>query len=192
MEAVAKEFFDSKVTMVVLNQSEEDERTGKKEHVVFLVLQTNQANKTGDQDHSSYRGVSVDVCAWSVYIYIYTLYVTSAYWPTCALCDFPQEALLRTIVTSGNHTSQDSNAPLRDGRLESGNSLYLLEVRYTRSQSECRQRRGQENQHESNQETLNTRRCWNARHKVQRRTGTERGKHRLNTQVRRLMRDRWN
>ncbi|GAA6216177.1 guanylate cyclase soluble subunit beta-2-like [Lates japonicus] len=49
MEAVAREFFDSEVTMVVLNQSEEDERTGKKEHVVFLVKQTNQ-------DHSSYRG----------------------------------------------------------------------------------------------------------------------------------------
>ncbi|XP_044044048.1 guanylate cyclase soluble subunit beta-2-like [Siniperca chuatsi] len=56
MEAVAREFFDSKVTMVVLNQSEEDERTGKKEHVVFLVKQTNQASKTRDQDHSSYRG----------------------------------------------------------------------------------------------------------------------------------------
>ncbi|GLD64771.1 guanylate cyclase soluble subunit beta-2-like protein [Lates japonicus] len=52
MEAVAREFFDSEVTMVVLNQSEEDERTGKKEHVVFLVKQTNQ-------DHSSYRGVGV-------------------------------------------------------------------------------------------------------------------------------------
>ncbi|XP_050922081.1 LOW QUALITY PROTEIN: guanylate cyclase soluble subunit beta-2-like [Lates calcarifer] len=56
MEAVAREFFDSEVTMVVLNQSEEDERTGKKEHVVFLVKQTKQACKTIDQDHSSYRG----------------------------------------------------------------------------------------------------------------------------------------
>uniref|UniRef100_A0A8C2X247 guanylate cyclase n=1 Tax=Cyclopterus lumpus TaxID=8103 RepID=A0A8C2X247_CYCLU len=43
IEAVARDFFDSKVTMMVLNQSEEDERTGKKEHVVFLVEQTNQA-----------------------------------------------------------------------------------------------------------------------------------------------------
>ncbi|KAG7236077.1 hypothetical protein INR49_001358 [Caranx melampygus] len=34
--------------MEVLNQSEEDERTGKKEHVVFLVKQLNQVHKTGD------------------------------------------------------------------------------------------------------------------------------------------------
>ncbi|CAL8290820.1 unnamed protein product [Lota lota] len=39
IEAVAKDFFDSEVTMTILNQSEEDERTGKKEHVVFLVKQ---------------------------------------------------------------------------------------------------------------------------------------------------------
>ncbi|XP_076580298.1 guanylate cyclase soluble subunit beta-2-like [Chaetodon auriga] len=55
MEAVASEFFYSKVTMVVVNQSEEDEQTGKKEHVVFLVKYTNQACKTRDQDHSSHR-----------------------------------------------------------------------------------------------------------------------------------------
>ncbi|XP_035533921.1 guanylate cyclase soluble subunit beta-2-like [Morone saxatilis] len=59
MEAVAREFFDSKVTMVVLNQSEEDERTGKKEHVVFLVKQTNQAGKTRDQHNSSHRWESL-------------------------------------------------------------------------------------------------------------------------------------
>ncbi|AWO95834.1 putative guanylate cyclase soluble subunit beta-2-like isoform 2 [Scophthalmus maximus] len=57
MEAVARELFDSKVTMVVLNQSEEDERTGKKEHVVFLVKQTNQAGKPTDQVVPSQRGL---------------------------------------------------------------------------------------------------------------------------------------
>lgn len=62
MEAVARDFFDSKVTMVVLNQSEEDERTGKKEHVVFLVKQSKQANKTRDQDHSSHKRVGVCGC----------------------------------------------------------------------------------------------------------------------------------
>uniref|UniRef100_A0A4W6EXE2 guanylate cyclase n=1 Tax=Lates calcarifer TaxID=8187 RepID=A0A4W6EXE2_LATCA len=70
MEAVAREFFDSEVTMVVLNQSEEDERTGKKEHVVFLVKQTKQACKTIDQDHSSYRGVGVCKCMCMVCLYI--------------------------------------------------------------------------------------------------------------------------
>ncbi|XP_031414700.1 guanylate cyclase soluble subunit beta-2 [Clupea harengus] len=46
IEAVAKDFFDSEVDMTVLNQSEEIERTGKKEHVVFLVVQRpNQAQR---------------------------------------------------------------------------------------------------------------------------------------------------
>ncbi|XP_066563688.1 guanylate cyclase soluble subunit beta-2 [Amia ocellicauda] len=39
IEAVAKDFFNSQVHMTILNQSEEEERTGKKEHVVFLVIQ---------------------------------------------------------------------------------------------------------------------------------------------------------
>ncbi|XP_043927980.1 guanylate cyclase soluble subunit beta-2-like [Protopterus annectens] len=39
IEAVAKDFFHSEVIMEILNQSEEDGRTGKKEHVVFLVTQ---------------------------------------------------------------------------------------------------------------------------------------------------------
>ncbi|CAL8309243.1 unnamed protein product [Merluccius merluccius] len=43
IEAVARDFFNSEVTMTVLNQSEEDERTGKKEHVVFLVTQDRRA-----------------------------------------------------------------------------------------------------------------------------------------------------
>ncbi|XP_030266266.1 guanylate cyclase soluble subunit beta-2 [Sparus aurata] len=55
IEAVGRDFFNSKVTMTVLNQSEEDERTGKKEHVVFLVKQTKQARGTGNQNHSSPR-----------------------------------------------------------------------------------------------------------------------------------------
>uniref|UniRef100_A0A8C4EDP1 guanylate cyclase n=1 Tax=Dicentrarchus labrax TaxID=13489 RepID=A0A8C4EDP1_DICLA len=71
MEAVAREFFDSKVTMVVLNQSEEDERTGKKEHVVFLVKQTNQAGKTRDQHNSNngLRVASLTLLEWVCLIY---------------------------------------------------------------------------------------------------------------------------
>uniref|UniRef100_A0A8C6SQN0 guanylate cyclase n=1 Tax=Neogobius melanostomus TaxID=47308 RepID=A0A8C6SQN0_9GOBI len=37
IEAVAQDFFDCRVRMVVLQQMEEEERTGKQEHVVFLV-----------------------------------------------------------------------------------------------------------------------------------------------------------
>uniref|UniRef100_A0A8C8LSB1 guanylate cyclase n=1 Tax=Oncorhynchus tshawytscha TaxID=74940 RepID=A0A8C8LSB1_ONCTS len=45
IEAVAKDFFDSEVSMTILNQSEKDERTGKKEHVVFLVSQRSRGSK---------------------------------------------------------------------------------------------------------------------------------------------------
>lgn len=53
IEAVASDFFDSSVSLVVLNQLEEDERTGKKEHVVFLVKQITRTGEAGDQDDSS-------------------------------------------------------------------------------------------------------------------------------------------
>ncbi|XP_054385320.2 guanylate cyclase soluble subunit beta-2 [Pongo abelii] len=39
IEAVAKDFFDINVTMDILDMNEEVERTGKKEHVVFLIVQ---------------------------------------------------------------------------------------------------------------------------------------------------------
>ncbi|XP_015284774.1 PREDICTED: guanylate cyclase soluble subunit beta-2-like [Gekko japonicus] len=37
LEAVARDFFDSNVTLKILNQNVEEERTGKKEHVVFCL-----------------------------------------------------------------------------------------------------------------------------------------------------------
>ncbi|XP_067287599.1 guanylate cyclase soluble subunit beta-2 isoform X1 [Pseudorasbora parva] len=52
IEAVAKDFFDSEVTMTILNQSEEDERTGKKEHVVFLMVQKEKVAKRKPQKGS--------------------------------------------------------------------------------------------------------------------------------------------
>lgn len=39
LEAVARDFFDIDVTMDVLGMNQEEERTGKKEHVVFLIVQ---------------------------------------------------------------------------------------------------------------------------------------------------------
>ncbi|XP_029457580.1 guanylate cyclase soluble subunit beta-2-like isoform X1 [Rhinatrema bivittatum] len=50
IESVAKDFFDSEVTMEILNQSEEEERTGKKEHVVFLVIQNFRQQKTKQKE----------------------------------------------------------------------------------------------------------------------------------------------
>ncbi|XP_012860528.2 guanylate cyclase soluble subunit beta-2-like [Echinops telfairi] len=39
LEAVAEDFFDIDVTMDILDMNKEEERTGKREHVVFLVVQ---------------------------------------------------------------------------------------------------------------------------------------------------------
>lgn len=36
---MAKDFFNSTITMEIVNQAEEVDRTGKREHVVFLVIQ---------------------------------------------------------------------------------------------------------------------------------------------------------
>ena len=91
IEAVARDFFNSEVTMTVLNQSEEDERTGKKEHVVFLVKQTKQARRTTNESHSSAR----EVGAWPVSVCMsYAFFLIHG---ADALCEFPQEALFRTM-----------------------------------------------------------------------------------------------
>ncbi|KAI4899888.1 hypothetical protein NFI96_012085 [Prochilodus magdalenae] len=69
IEAVAKDFFGSKVTMTILEQPEEEERTGKKEHVIFLMTQTskgakaaqpNEGNK-GDQEDIARKSMSDSV-----------------------------------------------------------------------------------------------------------------------------------
>lgn len=45
IEAVARDFFDCEVSLEILEQNIEEERTGKKEHVVFFILQTNETMK---------------------------------------------------------------------------------------------------------------------------------------------------
>lgn len=39
MGAVAMDFFKTEISMEIISQSDEEERTGKKEHIVFLVTQ---------------------------------------------------------------------------------------------------------------------------------------------------------
>ncbi|XP_053561532.1 guanylate cyclase soluble subunit beta-2-like [Bombina bombina] len=51
IESVAKDFFDSEVTMQIIYQSEEHERTGKKEHVIFEVSQTTKDHKRKLSQH---------------------------------------------------------------------------------------------------------------------------------------------
>lgn len=54
LEAVAKDFFDTDVTMNILDMNEEVERTGKKEHVVFLVVQkAHNGRKRAKSDRSA-------------------------------------------------------------------------------------------------------------------------------------------
>ncbi|XP_071467846.1 guanylate cyclase soluble subunit beta-2-like [Marmota flaviventris] len=70
IEAVAKDFFDMDVTMDILDVNEEVERTGKKEHVVFLVAQksrrqTRRAKPNRLQDaflRMKEKYLSVSVC----------------------------------------------------------------------------------------------------------------------------------
>ncbi|XP_060767525.1 guanylate cyclase soluble subunit beta-2 [Neoarius graeffei] len=57
IEAVAKDFFGSKVTMNILEQPEEAERTGKKEHVIFLMTQTSEGTQTKEDDGREQREV---------------------------------------------------------------------------------------------------------------------------------------
>lgn len=50
--AVAKDFFNSEITMEIVNQLEELERTGKKEHVVFLVSSKTDVSSKAQILHS--------------------------------------------------------------------------------------------------------------------------------------------
>ena len=70
IEAVAKDFFDTDVAMSILDMNEEVEGTGKKEHVVFLVVQkarrqtrTAKANRSQDgEDINTEQEVPIHCC----------------------------------------------------------------------------------------------------------------------------------
>lgn len=61
IEAVAKDFFGSKVTMSILEQPEEAERTGKREHVIFLMTQTSEGTEAGSQAKDDESGEQREV-----------------------------------------------------------------------------------------------------------------------------------
>lgn len=70
IEAVAKDFFNSQVQMTILNQSEENEHTGKKEHVVFLVVQMMNKPKKRSQQTGSDNSADIEdrkVCGQFVF-----------------------------------------------------------------------------------------------------------------------------
>uniref|UniRef100_A0A4X2LR14 guanylate cyclase n=1 Tax=Vombatus ursinus TaxID=29139 RepID=A0A4X2LR14_VOMUR len=56
IEAVAKDFFNMDMMMEILNKSEEEERTGKKEHVVFLIVQKHYGQEKKTRSKMSQRG----------------------------------------------------------------------------------------------------------------------------------------
>ncbi|XP_067848718.1 guanylate cyclase soluble subunit beta-2-like isoform X2 [Heptranchias perlo] len=53
VQAVAKDFFNTEVEMEILNQSEEEEHTGKKEHVVFLVVEKKPSQRQRERPGAS-------------------------------------------------------------------------------------------------------------------------------------------
>ncbi|KAK7893582.1 hypothetical protein WMY93_022734 [Mugilogobius chulae] len=62
IEAVAKDFFDSGVRMVVLEQTEEEQRTGKLEHVVFLVQTWQNVSEKSKADEEKLFAKMKDNC----------------------------------------------------------------------------------------------------------------------------------
>ncbi|KAH0511297.1 Guanylate cyclase soluble subunit beta-2 [Microtus ochrogaster] len=60
IEAVAKDFFDTDVAMSILDMNEEVERTGKKEHVVFLVVQKARRQTRTAKANRSQDGEDID------------------------------------------------------------------------------------------------------------------------------------
>uniref|UniRef100_A0A8C6XI36 guanylate cyclase n=1 Tax=Naja naja TaxID=35670 RepID=A0A8C6XI36_NAJNA len=71
IEAVARDFFDCEVSLEILEQNVEEERTGKKEHVVFCILQTDEivkkeaistcedGSQEGKEEHQELHGAVV-------------------------------------------------------------------------------------------------------------------------------------
>ncbi|XP_056418018.1 guanylate cyclase soluble subunit beta-2-like isoform X2 [Hyla sarda] len=57
IESVAKDFFNSDVTMRIIYQTEEKERTGKREHVIFEVLQKLEGQKRSIKPKKNSREV---------------------------------------------------------------------------------------------------------------------------------------
>lgn len=117
MEAVGRDLFHSTVTLVVLNQSEEDERTGKKEHVVFLVKQTKQTSESteqrGDSEHKQASGQSLCIlcvcCSCLIFICVHLFFQEEFFRimkDKCASLTGKMRGwdLLRAIVSTANGT----------------------------------------------------------------------------------------
>ncbi|CAI5769453.1 guanylate cyclase soluble subunit beta-2-like [Podarcis lilfordi] len=56
LEAVSRDFFESEVTLKILHQDVEEERTGKKEHVVFFLSQNEKEAKNGIEEKIASAG----------------------------------------------------------------------------------------------------------------------------------------
>ncbi|XP_030638734.1 guanylate cyclase soluble subunit beta-2 [Chanos chanos] len=116
IEAVAKDFFDSEVTMTILNQSEEDERTGKKEHVVFLVVQRSCRPKTKGQITASRTEVELEIYRKEREETLRKMKARYANLPACPGKRSPWE-IVRSIVKFGQGKIQHSFTPCYPQRL---------------------------------------------------------------------------
>uniref|UniRef100_A0A8C1Y6I7 guanylate cyclase n=1 Tax=Cyprinus carpio TaxID=7962 RepID=A0A8C1Y6I7_CYPCA len=112
IEAVAKDFFDSEVTMTILNQSEEDERTGKKEHVVFHMVQKEKVSKRKAQPRQkgSNEEIQAEKEVWTVMRFC-KLYLKTM------MFEFFKSSTVRSIVMLGQGNLRQSFTPSYPKRL---------------------------------------------------------------------------
>ncbi|XDB56100.1 hypothetical protein AB1E18_009558 [Capra hircus] len=116
VEAVAKDFFDTDVTVDILDVNQEEERTGEKEHVVFLVVQKShgqmrRAKPKGSQDsQDSQRGRETPEAAFlkmkEKYLSVSIYAVKESHWE-----------VVRNIVMFGKGHLRDTFEPIYPERL---------------------------------------------------------------------------
>uniref|UniRef100_A0A452ELV1 guanylate cyclase n=1 Tax=Capra hircus TaxID=9925 RepID=A0A452ELV1_CAPHI len=109
VEAVAKDFFDTDVTVDILDVNQEEERTGEKEHVVFLVVQKShgqmrRAKPKGSQDSQDSQRAFLKMKEKYLSVSIYA--VKESHWE-----------VVRNIVMFGKGHLRDTFEPIYPERL---------------------------------------------------------------------------
>uniref|UniRef100_A0A8C0JJ31 guanylate cyclase n=1 Tax=Canis lupus dingo TaxID=286419 RepID=A0A8C0JJ31_CANLU len=117
IEAVAKDFFDIEVTMDIVHMNREEERTGKKEHVVFLVVQKSHrhmrtAKPNRLQDSQDFRR-DQEVLGLLSFLRMKEKYVSVS---VCPVKKSPWE-VVRSIVMFGKGQPTNTVVPVYPERL---------------------------------------------------------------------------
>ncbi|XP_062302971.1 guanylate cyclase soluble subunit beta-2 [Osmerus eperlanus] len=117
IEAVAMDFFDSEVSMTILNQSEEDERTGKKEHVVFLVSQRPLKSKNNLQPEKTSRDEEIVRDKEQQEDTLRKMRERCAHLPLCPAGKRPPWDMVRSIVRFGKGNLLQTFTPIYPNKL---------------------------------------------------------------------------